>query len=160
MSAEDWTQQVFRFFEEQATKEQWTVETDYMLVDQVWRSKQHWIVLALEHENAEKNVNRLLEKEVAHLVDLRARIKVGIFYPSAGDERTLMNRISERISNTGASVRIPDELYMFILGFTTRMKGRPAIQFKAYILDQRGIETVHREHVILQAARPKTDQPS
>jgi len=151
MSGDDWTQLVLRFFEQEAAKENCLIESNYMLVDQVWRGKSREIVLALEHENTERIVNRLLEKEVAHLIDLRSRMKVGIFYPSAGDEATLMKEIHLRISNAAASVQIPGEQYMFILGFTTRKEGQQAIQFKATILDQLGAVKVHREHVILRS---------
>jgi hypothetical protein len=135
------------------------VENGYMSVDQVWRGKPYELVLALEHENVGREANEVLSKEVAHLIDLRARLKVGIFYPNTGDERTLMNGISLRISNAAGGVQIPGEQYMFILGFTTRKQGQPAIRFNAYILDERGIETVHREQVILQAPKPERSAP-
>jgi hypothetical protein len=65
-------------------------------------------------------------------------MKVGIFYPNAGDEGALMKDISLRISNAAGSVQIPGEQYMFILGFSTRMQSQPAIQLKVTILDQEG----------------------
>jgi len=150
-STSEWTDLIMKFFAEQAAKMKMPVFYDYMLVDQIWRGEHQEIVFALEHEHKGADVNDLLNKEVAHLIDLRAQAKVGIFYPNLGDEKTLVNNISSRISYRALYVPIPNERYMFILGFTTRKMGHPAILFKAYFFDDHGKPTDLQEFTIRQA---------
>jgi len=152
MSQSDWTQLIFRYFEEQAEKEHAHAEPGYMLVDQIWRGES-WqeIVFALEHEHVGTDVKVLLDQEVSHLIDLRAKLKVGIFYPNLGDEKTLLNGISSRVSGrSNAGLRIPGERYMFIFGYDTRKERQRAIQFKAFFFDEYGKKTDQEERVILQ----------
>jgi hypothetical protein len=152
----EWTDLVLGFFDQQAARWNLHVLRNYMLVDQIWRGPHEEILLAMDHENVGTDVNELLTKEVDHLVSLRARSKVGIFYPNLGDEKTLLNGIGRRISDeSDFGIRIPNEEYMFILGFSTRKGGKRAISFKAYFYDAYGKETRQGkdplEHVILQA---------
>jgi len=69
-------------------------KNEYMLIDQIWLEQYQEIILALEHEHRGANINYLLDKEVSHLIDLRAMNKIGIFYPNLGNEKTLINNIS------------------------------------------------------------------
>jgi len=154
-STSEWTELVLKFFTEQAVKESFLVIDNYMLVDQVWRGQNQEIIFALEHEHSGADVNELLDKEVAHLIDLRAGMKVGIFYPNLGDEKILTDNISRRIYYRAINVLIPHEQYMFILGFATRKQGQPAILFKAYFFDDHGKNTDQNEIVIRQAEKAK-----
>ena len=152
-STSEWTDLVLKFFAEQASRWKARAVNDYMLVDQVWRGEHQEIVFALEHEHKGADVNDLLNKEVAHLIDLRAQAKVGIFYPNLGDEKTLIDNIVSRIYYRALTVPVPNEEYMFILGFTTRKQGHPAVLFKAYFFDDHGKQTDLQEIVIRQASK-------
>lgn len=154
MSEAEWTELVLSYFAEQAKLETAEPIREYMLVDQVWRGRWQELVFALEHEHG-TDVNELLTHEVAHLVDLRAKQKVGIFYPNLGDENDLMEGIKKRISSVGLFFPLQEE-YMFILGFSTRKQGRPAIKFKGYILDKTGKQTDLKEAEIFQAVKSPT----
>ncbi len=153
MTATDWTNLIMNFFSEQSIKNNTVNEGEYMLVDQVWRGQQGEIVFALEHEHIGSDVEELLDKEVEHLIDLRARAKVGIFYPNLGDEKTLVENISSRILHRSLNVDIPGEQYLFILGFATKKQSKPAILFKAYFFDHNGRRTGYQEHVVLQGPK-------
>jgi len=155
-STSEWTELVLKFFGEQAKKDNAVPVGEYMLVDQIWRGQHSEIVFALEHEHSGSDVNELLNKEVNHLIDLRAKAKVGIFYPNLGDEKTLVDNISSRILYRSLYNKIPFEEYMFILGFATRKQGHPAIMFKAYFFNDSGKKTDHREFVIRQAQKTET----
>jgi hypothetical protein len=157
MSRTEWTEAVLDYFKNQAQKEEARVEPEYMLVDQIWRGENQEILLAMEHEH-ETEVNDLLDKEISHLIDLRAKVKVGIFYPHLGDEKILMDNVSARILHRAIYVPIPNEEYLIILGFPTKKQKRAAILFKAYFLNHRGERANYREQIIMQA--PKAKQAS
>jgi hypothetical protein len=107
------------------------------------------LIFALEHEH-QTNIEEILSKEVAHLIDLRAQTKVGIFYPNLGDENYLIENIKKKIGSAVVWLPLKEE-YMFVLGFNTKKQGRPAIKFKAYLLDSSGKQTDLKETEIFQA---------
>jgi len=151
MSEADWTEMILSYFGDKANSESAEPINDYMSVDQVWRGRYQELVFALEHEHG-TDVNELLTHEVAHLVDLRAKQKVGIFYPNLGDENALIEAIKTKLASVGLFLPLQEE-YMFILGFSTRKQGRPAIKFKAYILDKVGKQIDLKEAEIFQAVK-------
>jgi hypothetical protein len=146
-----YTEEILKFFEEEARKQKARPQREYMTLDLVWWSQFTHIALALEHENSHKRINSFLDEEVSHLLDIRADRKVGIFYPSVGDEKILVKNIEERLRYRFQGRPIPYERYLFILGFPTRKQGKPAIQFKPYYFDEKGKPTIGHEYVILQA---------
>ncbi len=151
MKGDYYTEAILRFFEEEAQKQKVRPQREYMTLDLVWWSPLTHMTLALEHENSHKAINKFLDEEVSHLLDVRADRKVGIFYPSVGDEKILVKNIEERLRYRYQGRPIPYERYLFILGFPTRKQREPAIQFKAYYFDERGKPTIGQEYVILQA---------
>jgi len=148
MSRAEWTEAILEYFRNQAQKEKANVEPEYMLVDQVWRGQNQQILLAMEHEH-QANVNEFLDKAISHLIDLRAKAKIGIFYPYLGDEKTLTDNISARILHRAISIPIPNEEYLIILGFATKKQKHAAILFKAYFLNHHGERTGFRDQILM-----------
>jgi hypothetical protein len=109
--------------------------------------------MALEHEGGTYVVSSILAEEVSHLVDIKARYKIGIFYPSPGDEATLLDGIANMIVSQSDSVRLKQEEYLIILGYTTTKGGRRVIQFKGFIFDNKGVITQELERMISQATK-------
>jgi len=151
MKGTSYTDAILNFFWEEALKQKARPQREYMNLDMVWWSPWSHITLAFEHENSHKRVNKFLNEEVSHLLDVRADRKVGIFYPNTGDEKILVRNIEEHLRYRARGRPIPYERYLFILGFPTRKQGKPAIQFKPYYFDETGKPTMGAECIILQA---------
>ncbi len=138
----DWTETVFQFFASERGKQ---VAAEYLLeirehmnVDYIWRYDEtkmsiNDILLAVEHEGIQKKVDILVNEEIQHLVDLRARNKIAILYPSSGDEITLLEKIQKKIKSVSEQIRF-QESYLIILGYATTKEGKRAIQWKAFFL--------------------------
>jgi hypothetical protein len=156
MKSGEWTQLILDFFKEQAVKHGATFETEYMDVDMIWRGEHMEIAFALEHEHG-TYVREVLEKEVNHLIDLRAKTKVGIFYPNTGDVKPLVESAEKWIAERTRAVRVVGEEYLFILGFNTSRDRRRVIQFQARFMKPDSVtgyvKTEQKELVIDQ--RPK-----
>jgi|SRR5208282_6738977 len=152
--AKEYTDAILDYFTEQSRKEGTTSERNYMLIDQVWRGQHQEIVLAVEHENFDEAA-RVLEKEIVHLIDLRALNKIVICYPEVGDEQLLIENTSQRIFHRSVNIPILNEKYLIILGFNTKKKGQRAILFKAHVLNYRGEKIGSREQIIFQRNRTK-----
>ncbi len=131
------TELIFQFFSHLITKEQspFIEEKEYMNLDHIIRHKMpdysdNMIELALEHEVTQRKPLDVISSEVQHLVDIKAKYKVGIFYPSAGDEDELKNEIQKKIEQAGY-LSVPWEEYLFIFGFPTTQGAKRSILFKA-----------------------------
>lgn len=156
LTAKQWTKTIFDFFDQLNTKESvpFVVTKDFMRIDYVWRydsSKYSTsdIELALEHENAMEKIDSLLEKEIQHLIDIKARSKVGIFYIPQGDEKEFIQKIKERIKRQ--TMRSNYEKYLIILGYATTYHKQRAILFKGFLFDQDGELKEQKEKIVLQA---------
>jgi len=150
----DWTDLVFRFFEEKASVWSATSASEYLTVDLVWRGYFQDIVLAVEHEGAHKDVIRILDEEVLHLIDLRASAKIGIFYLSEADEKTLVKNLRERLALRQNKM---NEQYMVVIGRSTRWQRKPSILFRRYLLDGNGKDIEQPlDRVISQKRRTTT----
>lgn len=154
-----WTEAVLSFLSEQNKKEPIPcIEIlEHMRVDYIWRygpsMSIHDIELAVEHECETRKIDELVNEEIQHLVDLKARNKIGVFYPARGDEGELMKKITERIKAQTDYVKLPSEKYLIILGYATTKDGKRAILLKGFFLDSNGKITDERERVVLQAER-------
>lgn len=101
----EWTETIFKFFSNKnKAKAIPFVETkDYMRVDYIWRYPKEYlkynIELAVEHEGVERDIPTLLDHEIQYLIDLKARNKIGIFYPNQGDEKSLLDGVGQRIKD-------------------------------------------------------------
>lgn len=152
-----WKALIFKFFSElDERKRCYKFEKEYMNIDYVWKEITDYsyrIKLALEHEASEKSIKQLLNKEIQHLVDLKAGTKIAILYPSQGEKETLLDGISIRIRNN--PMKLGYEKYLIILGFQATKenigKRRRAIKFEGFIFNQHGNrETVLEPCTILQ----------
>jgi len=74
-----------------------------MLIDAIWRypTPQYTdeeIQVALEHEISKRRVSDFLKEEIQRLIDIKAKYKIGIFYPSSEvDEKELKEGIEKKI---------------------------------------------------------------
>ena len=127
MDSGEWTKLVLDFFGQEGKSRKVNVESNYMLIDQVWRGTRHEILLALEHEN-KGDMTEILNKEVEHLIDLRALQKIGIFYPSEGDEKDFLDKALSKIMERKEAIPLQEQ-YALILGRSTTKAHRRAIRF-------------------------------
>ena len=134
----DFTKLIFEFFSQMAKTAQppFVEKREYMLLDFIMRHKMaeynfNTIELALEHEVSQRRPEGVLSNEVQHLVDIKAKYKIGIFYPSAGDEEKLKSGIKEKIEQA-KSLSVPWEEYLFIFGSPTTKESKRCILFKAF----------------------------
>ncbi|QQG42457.1 MAG: hypothetical protein HYW15_03030 [Candidatus Giovannonibacteria bacterium] len=133
----DFTKLIFDFFSKltNSTQPPFLGVREYMTLDFVMRHKMpeysfNTLELALEHEISQRKPNDVISSEVQHLVDIKAKYKIGIFYPSVGDEENLRIKIKEKIEQ-GKSLSVPWEEYLFIFGSPTTQGGERCILFKA-----------------------------
>jgi len=148
----DWTELIFKFFVEKAAVWEATSKPEYLTIDLIWRDVVQDIVLAVEHEGAHKNVKKILDEEVLHLIDLRASAKVGIFYLSEPDEKTLITNLTRRLA--ARQIKL-NEKYMVIIGRSTRRQGKPSILFRRYLMDSGGNLIGSSEDMVI-SQKPKT----
>jgi hypothetical protein len=156
----EWTKAIWRFFSERNSAEPVPYEEakNYMTIDYTWRYKPEQfsiydVVLAVEHEGIENEVNDLTKKEVQHLIDIKARNKIGIFYPRLGDERELLREIERRIQAQSPDLKLMLEKYLIILGYATTKQRVRAILFKGFIFNGNGILEKQMEDVVFQAPK-------
>lgn len=132
------TKLIFEFFSQVIGEQQSPLveEKEYMMLDYTARQKipeysTNMIELALEHEVSQRKPLDVLSREVQHLVDIKAKYKIGVFYPSTGDENQLKKEIENKIKQS-SYLSVPWEEYLFILGFPTTREGKRSILFKAF----------------------------
>lgn len=132
-------------------------DREYMGVDAVWRDPHlRYIAVALEHENSH-NMGEFLRKEMQHLVDLKAQVKVAIAYPHAGEETESLKEIARLIQQVvNMTTDIFGEDYLIVFGFDTWRDRKPAIQWKGYILNRLGEVQGPLERIVPQALRAAT----
>jgi len=148
-----WTNVILDFFGEEAAKHKCRCQREYMTLDMVWWSEYSDILLALEHEIQERAPPDLLESEIRHLIDIKAQRKVGIFYPSEGDERSLIeNAIIAWLQGHRLKVAQFPEQYMFVMGRPTTKFGRRAILFRRYLFDGFGTQLLPPQEFTLKQA--------
>ena len=154
-----WTKTIFSYFSDllnrQGVKEDLLEKYNYLNIDYVWIYEKkvypqgHYIELALEHEN-QRNIKNFLTQEVQHLIDIKADNKIAITYPYIGQEKRLVADICNRIR--WCIRKTQSEEYLIILGYPTKIEKKPAINFKGYIINDKGNElkridsTIHQKH--------------
>jgi len=115
------------------------------------------IQIALEHEISKRRTEDFLKEEIQRLIDIKARYKIGIFYPSSEvDEKKFRGRIEEKLENS-KYLAIPWEEYMFIFGRPTREAGEAIIFFKAvkYSYDSSEYRNVREEFLSERVIKQK-----
>ena len=150
-----WTETVFDFFKELNKGEDpsFVEKREHMLIDYIWRRPMptfstNDIELAVEHENEKKKIDKLINEEVQHLVDIKAENKIGIFYVSGGDEKEFIKRIQEKIRQQW--LKLPTEKYLIILGNPTTSQKKRAILFKGLFFNSNGEPKEEKEKIVLQ----------
>jgi hypothetical protein len=156
----EWTETVFGFFSQKNKLEiiPFNEVKEYMLVDYVWRYDPnrysiYSIELAVEHEGQEKDVQTLIGEEIQHLVDLKARNKIGIFYPRLGDEKDFIEKIKHKIKSQFDDMKLPYEKYLIILGYATTRNARRSILFKGFIFNNQGEIEKQMERITFQKTK-------
>jgi hypothetical protein len=157
---------VFNFFEEKLSQKEGLVKTSpYMLIDAVWRypkpqSTDEGIQIALEHEISKRKISDFLKEEIQRLIDIKAKYKIGIFYPSSEvDEKGLKEGIEKKLKNS-KYLAIPWEEYLFIFGKPSRKEGENIILFKAFHYsydssEYRNLKTTAFELIIIKQKEVK-----
>jgi hypothetical protein len=154
----EWTKIILKFFSEknQAESTPYIEAKEHMRIDYIWRYDLsrysiNDIELAVEHEHERPKIDVLVNEEIQHLIDIKARNKIAIFYPASGDEKELIEKISERIR--AQSMKHPYEKYLIILGYPTTKEKKRAILFRGFFFDENGEIKDKKERIIWQARR-------
>jgi len=132
------TKLVFKFFNQKISQKEGLIKNSpWMLIDAIWRYPKpkytdECIQIALEHEISKRKISDFLETEIPRLIDVKAKYKIGIFYPSSDiDEKELREVIKKKLQNSNF-LAIPWEEYLFIFGRPNRQAGENVILFKAF----------------------------
>lgn len=108
-----------------------------MLIDAVRRYQtpqytDEGIQIALEHEISKRRICDFLKEEIQRFIDVKAKYKIGIFYPpSEIDEKSLKNGIEKKLQNS-KFLAVPWEEYLFIFGKPSKEEGENVILFKGF----------------------------
>jgi hypothetical protein len=155
----DLTKIMFDFFKGRNQKEHIPLIEikEYMRIDYIWRYKtpeysSDTIALALEHEVSEKKINDILNNEVQHLIDIKAERKIGIFYPTTGDVKSLKDGIEERLKKA-RPLSSMSEKYLFIFVLPTTQEGVRSMLFKGFIFSwnqDNNVEIVSLKEMIIK----------
>jgi hypothetical protein len=132
------TELVFEFFDEELSRKEGLIKNSpYMLIDAVWRYPRpsytdESIQIALKHEISKRKTDDFLKEEIQRLIDIKAKYKIGIFFPpSEVDEKNLKEGIEDKLKNS-KYLSNPWEEYLFVFGRPTRQTGENVILFKAF----------------------------
>jgi hypothetical protein len=116
--SEPWTNIVLTIFDEIGRNMGYTPRKEYLRLDQTWEIRLpdiSLIVLALEYENT-GDVREILDDELQKLIDIKAFLKVLIFYPIIPammyEGEFMITEIQEKIQS--AKIKNPDERYVVI----------------------------------------------
>jgi flagellin-specific chaperone FliS len=138
--SEPWTNTVLTIFDEIGRNMGYTPRKEYLRLDQTWEIRLpdiSTIVLALEYENTDR-VEEILNDELQKLLDVKALLKVLIFYPLAPammyEGEFTIPEIQEKIRS--AKIKNPDERY--IVMNLVYSKSQSIIEVLASSLDSEG----------------------
>lgn len=154
------TEFVFKFFDQEISQKEGLIKTSpWMLIDAIWRYPKpkytdECIQIALEHEISKRKISDFLETEISRLIDVKAKYKIGIFYPSSDiDEKNLREVIKKKLQNSNCLAN-PWEEYLFIFGRPNRQAGKNVILFKAFhysydLSENRNVEVETLDQIII-----------
>jgi hypothetical protein len=135
-----WTKQILDFFSNEAARRGFLAKREYMSLDLVWWSQHSDIVLAFEHELQQRDSGKIVDSELRHLIDVKAVRKVGIFYVSEPDEKSLIeNGVVSWLKGHRLKVASPPEQYMIVIGRPTTKLGDRVLLFRAYRFNAYGL---------------------
>ena len=135
-----WTTTILGIFHEIGRNLGFKPGKEYLRLDQTWEIRHpdiSTIVLALEHENTDR-VEEILDDELRKLLDVKASLKVLVFYPSVPamvyEEEFTIPEIQEKIRS--AKIKNPDERYIIVT--PVYIKPQSIIEVSACSLDSEG----------------------
>jgi len=135
-----WTSRVLDIFDEIGHGLGFSPAKEYLRLDQTWEIRHpdiSTIVLALEHENTDR-VEELLDDELQKLLDVKALLKVLIFYPIVPmiveEGESTYPRIQKKVQS--AKIKNPDEKYIVIT--PVYIKPQSIIEVSACSFDSEG----------------------
>lgn len=109
---------------------------EWMTIDETWEIRLpniSTIILALEHENTSK-IWKLLDDELQKLLDVKAYIKVLVYYPLEPEKD--IEEIKSKIQSQ--KIKLPDEKILVITGTYDIDVDPTSIYFQAYEFDVDG----------------------
>jgi hypothetical protein len=128
-----WTKQILDFFSAEAARRSFLAKREYMSLDLVWFSNHSDIVLAFEHELQQRAIGKIVDSELRHLIDIKAVRKVGVFYVSEPDEKSLIESgVVAWLKGHRLKVAYPSEQYMIIIGRPATKLGERVLLFREY----------------------------
>ena len=126
-ASKPWTSLILDIFDKIGRYFGFTPRTEYLRLDQTWEirfSDLSEIVLALEHENTYR-VDDILNDELQKLLDIKAYLKVLVFYPEIPVHMQgnyfIYPEIQEKIRS--CKIKIDDEIYIIISLVNVRNEG-------------------------------------
>ncbi|MEM3874698.1 MAG: hypothetical protein QXU45_06160 [Candidatus Bathyarchaeia archaeon] len=139
-NSDQWTNTILRIFHEIGCGLGYTPRKEYLRLDQTWEIRHpdvSTIVLALEHENTDR-VEEILDDELQKLLDVKALLKVLVFYPhipaTVHEGEFSFPEIQEKIRS--AEIKNSNERYMVIT--PVYIKPQSTIEVTASCLDCEG----------------------
>lgn len=135
-----WTSMVLGIFDEIGRSQGFIPSKEYLRLDQTWEIRHNdisLIALALEHENTDK-VEEILNDELQKLLDVKAFLKVLVFYPTLPlimDEGNFtFPEFQEKINSE--QIKHPEEMYL-IIGIVY-VAAQNVIEVSACVFDSEG----------------------
>jgi len=135
-----WTYTILGIFDDIGRSLGFKPKKEYLRLDQTWEIRHpdiSTIVLALEHENTDR-VEDILDDELQKLIDVKALLKVLIFYPNVPvmveKGESTYPQMQEKIQS--AKIRNPDERYIVIT--PVYIKPQSIIEVSACSFDSEG----------------------
>jgi len=141
-SSELWTTSILGIFDEVGRSLGYTPRKEYLRLDQTWEIRLpdvSTIVLALEYENTDR-VEEILDDELQKLLDVKALLKVLVFYPIVpmvmDEEESTYPEIEEKIMS--AMIKNPDERYIVMTIVLVYIQPHSVIEVRACSFDSEG----------------------
>lgn len=139
-STEPWTTTLLGIFEEIGRDLGFTPRKEYLRLDQTWEIRLpdiSTIIFALEHENTQ-NVEDVLDDELQKLMDIKALLKVLVFYPLVPammyEGEFTIPEIQEKIK----SARIKNAEEKYVIMNLVYVKPQSIIEVLATVFDSAG----------------------
>lgn len=125
-----WTKKVMQMFEEMGREFGYRPRREYLYIDMIWAARHEdisLITVAIEHDNG--GLSDIIDDELQKLMDVKAHLKVLMFYPGmpvVAENEVIFPEIIEKIRSV--KIRIPGERYLMI---TPVAKKRDKIHIEA-----------------------------
>jgi|YelNatPaOPRAMG01_1025707.scaffolds.fasta_scaffold28696_4 hypothetical protein len=141
--SEPWTKTLLNVFGEIGRDFGYKPRKEYLRLDQTWEIRHEGvsvIVLALEHENT-GDIREILNDELQKLVDVKAYLKVLVFYPSfpisIENEEPIVSEVSE-IQDKISSAKIKNSEEKYVIIGITYNPSKNAVEVSAVSLNFKG----------------------